>query len=79
MTESPDLKAKRNLGTMIALSALLLIGLSLILLAAMVMPQILYILGVVFGMGLIILLHYITWGRWLSKKRPLELDEEENL
>ena len=68
-------KADQNSGTFLALAALMLVGGGLLMLVAIVLPQALGLVVVVFGFGLMGLLHYVTWGWWLSRT-PIEEDEE---
>ena len=67
--------ADRNSGTFLALAALMLVVGGLLMLVAIVLPQVLGLVVVVFGFFLMGLLHYVTWGRWLSRM-PVEEDEE---
>jgi hypothetical protein len=50
-------------------------GLALIAFTAIVLPQIRGLLLVVAGIAAFILLHYVTWGYWLSNQ-PRTDDEE---
>ena len=78
MTTNSDRRrsnADRNSGTFLAMAALVLVGGGLLMLVAIVLPQALGLVVVVFGFFLMGLLHYVTWGRWLSRT-PVEEDEE---
>lgn len=67
----PDsLQTRRDAGTCLALAGLLCVGTGLFALAVVILPDLLYaviLLVVLFGF---VLLHYLTWGRWLSRPRP---------
>ena len=76
MTESNDNDS--NAGTIIALFAIGLCCAGLIGISALVMPQILGFVVVVAGFVLLGILHYVTWGRWLSKSIQSEPDEDED-
>jgi hypothetical protein len=65
-----DLEAKRNAGTCLALAGLLFIGAGLFGLAVVVLPDLLMAVVFVSILGGFVLLHYLTWGRWLSRPRP---------
>jgi Flp pilus assembly protein TadB len=67
--------ADRNSGTFLALAALMLVGAGLLMLVAIVLPQALGLVLVVFGFFLMGLLHYVTWGWWLSRT-PADEDED---
>ena len=73
-----DLEARRNAGTCLAMFGLLLVGAGLFALAVFIMPDLLKAL--LFGAFIIgfIVLHYLTWGRWLSRPRPGDLAEDES-
>ncbi len=69
----PVRKRERNLGTVIAVFGVLLGGGFLMGLTAMVMPNVLGLVGIVFGSAVFFMLHYVTWGRWLmNRRRPVE-------
>ncbi len=73
--KDPETESARNAGTMVALLCLAVASVLLVLLAAMVMPQ---ILGVVLVAGLFFgafALHYLVWGWWLSA--VVKMDETE--
>ncbi|TWT57610.1 hypothetical protein KOR42_09720 [Thalassoglobus neptunius] len=67
---------RRNGGTWVALIALLLIAGSLIGITSLIMPQILGLVLVVAGFLFFIVLHYFTWGQWLT--RYLEENSQED-
>jgi len=75
--DSMSLESKRNAGTCLALFGLLSIGAGFFALAVVIMPDLLK--AVIFGAVIVgfILLHYLTWGRWLSRPRPGDLVEDE--
>ena len=57
---------QRNSATFAAMTLVLLVAGSLLALIALVIPDVLWILVVMVGMGLIVFLHYVIWGRWLA-------------
>ena len=65
---------QRNSATFAALGMLLLISAGLLALVAVVLPQVLWLVAIVIGLGLSVVLHYVIWGRWLMSKLR---DEEE--
>lgn len=70
--------AKRKpayLGTIIAMFGVLVIGGFMIGLTAMVMPNVLGLVIVVFVAAVFFMLHYLTWGRWLINRRARMQDE----
>jgi len=71
-----DLEARRNAGTCLAMFGLLSVGTGLFALAVVIMPDLLK--AVLFGAFIVgfIVLHYLTWGRWLSRPRPGDLEDE---
>ena len=68
-------KADQNSGTFLAMAALMFVGGGLLMLVAIVLPQAMGLVAVVFGFFLMGLLHYVIWGRWLSRM-PIKDDEE---
>jgi len=68
-------------GTVVALILLLSVMLGLLLMIAMVFPNVLGIFAIIFGFGLLIGLQYLVWGRWmmgyLQKRVPDDSEEEE--
>lgn len=73
MAERPS-DDQRNSATFAALAMLLLISVGLLGLVAFVLPQVLWLVVIVIGLGLSVVLHYVTWGRWLTSKLR---DEDE--
>lgn len=71
-----DLEARRNAGTCLAMFGLLCVGGGLFALAVVILPDLLK--AVLFGAFIVgfIVLHYVTWGRWLSRPRPGDLDDQ---
>lgn len=72
-----ELEAKRNAGTCLALAGLLFVGAGLFALAVVIMPDLLWaviVIGFVAGM---VLFHYVTWGRWMSRPRPGDVIDDE--
>ena len=65
MSDRPS-EDERNSATFAALTMVLLVAGSLLALFALVIPDVLWILAVIVGMGLIAVLHYVIWGRWLA-------------
>lgn len=72
----PRSRKQSNLGTWIGLLALMLGGGMFVGLTALVMPSVLGLVVVVFFAAVFIMLHYMTWGRWLMNRRRI-VDEEE--
>jgi hypothetical protein len=59
-----------NSGTILALFGLLLIGGALLGLVTLVMPQAMAIILVIGGLFVVpLVLHYLTWGWWLSQMK----------
>jgi len=59
-----------NSGTILALFGLLMIGGALLGLVTLVMPQAMAIVLVIGGLFVIpLVLHYLTWGWWLSQMK----------
>jgi hypothetical protein len=73
--DRPPDESQRNAATFFALLGLIGIGLGLVALTAMVLPQIRGLILVVGGFTVFFALHYLIWGRWLSRRR--EEEEEE--
>jgi hypothetical protein len=67
--------ASRNAATCLAMIALMMCGLGFLAFAAVVLPQVRGAILVVGGMFVFILLHYLTWGHWMSRMRDSEDDE----
>jgi len=59
--------SQRNAATCLALSVLVACALGLIAFTAVILPQIRGALLVIAGLSVFILLHYLTWGRWMSR------------
>ena len=74
MAERPS-NDQRNSATFAALAMLLLISAGLLGLVAFVLPQVLWLVVIAIGLGLSVVLHYFTWGRWLTS---MLRDEEDS-
>ncbi|RMG40922.1 MAG: hypothetical protein D6725_02405 [Planctomycetota bacterium] len=72
-----DEARKRNLATYTALVGLLLMALGLVGLSAMVLPQIVQIVGVIIGFVVFVAVHYFTWGVWMCRKRDRWLRQQQ--
>ncbi len=59
---------RRDAGTLLAVMILLLISAGLVGLAALVMPQIIGLLVVVFGFFCFGAIHYVIWGWWFTSR-----------
>jgi hypothetical protein len=72
------LESRRNAATCLAMTGLLAIAAGLLALASLVLPRfaVAFIL-IVAGFGGFTLLHYLTWGRLLSRPRPGDSVDEE--
>jgi len=68
-------EAERNAATCLAMFGLISAGVALLSFAAIVMPDIRFLVLVVGGMAGFVALHYVTWGYWLSRQPPPD-DEE---
>ena len=68
---------QRNSGTALALLGILLAMGLLMGLIALVLPQILGLVLVVFGFFFLGVFHYLVWGWWL-KVTPDQEDDDEN-
>jgi hypothetical protein len=77
MAERPS-DDQRNSATFAALVMVLLISAGLLGLVAFVLPQVLWIVVIVIGLGLSVVLHYVTWGRWLTSKLQDEEDSQRH-
>jgi hypothetical protein len=73
----PDEHNRKNAATLLALVGMLLAGLSLLGLAALVIPDILKILFVLAGLIGIGLIQYLTWG-WMLDRNRIQDDDEDN-
>ena len=78
MTDARDRETKRNFGTLLALMGLVLCAVCFILLVVIVIPPARYFLAVVFGMALLIAIQYFTWGWWMLRMRPDDLEDNED-
>lgn len=79
MPERPS-DDQKNSATFAALAMLLLISAGLLGLVAFVLPQVLWIVVIVIGLGLSVVLHYLIWGRWLmSALRAEEAAQQQKL
>lgn len=67
---------EKNSGTALALLGILLLAAMLLGLVALVLPQIVGLLLVVFGFFFLGVLHYLIWGWWL-RVTPDPKDENE--
>jgi len=68
--------ARRNAGTILALLGLLVIAMGLIVLCAMVLPQIFGLVAVVLGLFCFGSLHYLLWGWWMTGGHRQDNDED---
>ena len=59
-----------NAATFIALFALLALLGGLLVLSALVLPQMLGLLLVIFGFSIFAAFHYLAWGWWMGRTRP---------
>lgn len=75
MSHDPHEQQRRNTATYGALAGILFAGLSLLALAALVIPDILLILFVLAGVVAVGFLQYITWG-WMLEKYRIHDDDE---
>lgn len=74
--DPPPSPETRDLGTFLALFLLAGLGVGLLLLIGMVLPQALYLALIVVGFGLYFCLHYLVWGRLMSSLVSEESDQE---
>jgi hypothetical protein len=58
---------QRNNATFAALTMVLTVVLGFIVLVAFVIPDLLWFILVPAGLGLMMVLQYLLWGRWLTK------------
>ena len=70
---------QRDMGTLIALVAVIAVSAGFLGLTAMVFPQLLVVVGLMAGAGLFFVLHYVTWGRALTRIRQQEGFEDAPL
>ena len=75
---SSQLESRRNAGTCLAMAGLLAVGGGLFALAVVILPDLL--LATLFFAFLVgfVLLHYLTWGRLLSRPRPTDPQDDES-
>lgn len=66
--EPPPTAQSRDAATLLALMAIGGIVLAILLVMTMVLPGMIYILGVVLVFGLYFVFHYVVWGRWLANR-----------
>ena len=74
---NPRQDDSRNAATFLAMFGLLAVSGGLLFLTAMVLPQIFFLVLVVFGFVLLTGLQYLVWGRWLSGKISRDEDDSE--
>lgn len=77
MAERPS-DDQRNSATFAALAMLLLISAGLLGLVAFVLPQVLWLVVIVIGLGVGVVLHYVIWGRWLTAKLREEDERQQS-
>ena len=77
MPQDPLEQQKRNVATFGALAGLLFVGLGILALAAMVIPDILNVLLVLAAFLVIGVIQYVLWGWKLDRYRITD-DEEKN-
>jgi hypothetical protein len=65
----------RNAATCLALTGLMACALGFVAFTAVVLPQIRGVILVIGGLSVFFLLHYLTWGRWMSHMREQEDDQ----
>lgn len=68
---------QRNAATFAALAMVLLVSAGLLALAALVLPQVLWIVVIAIGLALSVVLQYLVWGRWLLAKLRAEEEKDE--
>jgi len=76
MTDHRRPAANRDTGTFLALFGLLAIAIGLIVLCAMVLPQMAGFVTVVLGLFCFGVLHYLLWGWWMTGRHPQERDDD---
>ena len=77
MNDRPGSGYDRNLGTLLAVFALVLFAAGLVGLAAMVMPTVLGLVLVIFGFFFFVAFHYILWGWWFRPRPPDDDDDTD--
>ena len=65
MSERPSVD-QRNSATFAALTMVLAVVCGFVALVAFVIPSVLWFVLVPMGLGLMMVLHYLLWGRWLT-------------
>jgi len=68
MSDRRTSREQRNASTLIALVGILFSSMIILGISALVMPQIAALLFVILGFIVVGLLHYVTWGRWLTRR-----------
>jgi Flp pilus assembly protein TadB len=69
-------RSKKDQATFAALFGLLFFCGLLFLLIAAVLPDVLWLVAVVFGFGLFLVLQYLVWGRWLTSYLQKKLPDD---
>ena len=71
----------KDRGTWFAMILLLTVAFALLFLIGMVFPNLLWVIAIVFGFGVLFALQYLVWGKWLMKylkeRIPDDSEEEE--
>lgn len=67
--------SQRNAATCLALVGLITGGLAFLAFTSLILPQIRWVILVLGGMGAFVMLHYVTWGFWLSRLEPPDESE----
>ncbi len=66
MARDDSQKTQQDMATLTAMMVLGLIAAALLFLMAMVLPNLIAVVGLIAGIGLLIGFHYVVWGRWLK-------------
>lgn len=66
--EPPPTAQARDAATLLALMVMGGIAVALLFVMTMVLPGMIYLLGVVLVFGLYFVFHYVVWGRWLANR-----------
>ena len=74
MNEPRKPDAGRELATLLALGALLMVAAGLVGLTAMVMPSLIALPLLFFAFAFVGGVHYLTWGWWMSRRPPADED-----
>ncbi len=77
MTDSPEKKAK-DAATYIAVIVMAVMGIGILLFCALVLPDVVLIIFVLFGFAFTIYLQYIIWGRRLSQLYAKQEEESDS-